>query len=89
MIIWCDDADFTAANLRNFLWVTFTRSNPSHDMYGIESFYDHKHWGSKGPLVIDARIKPRHAPAVIGDPEVEKKIDRIFAKGGSLYQRVR
>ena len=89
MIIWCDDADFTAASLRNFLWVTFTRSNPSHDIYGVESFYEHKHWGSKGPLVIDARIKPHHAPPVTGDPEVEKKIDRIFSKGGSLYQRVR
>jgi 4-hydroxy-3-polyprenylbenzoate decarboxylase len=89
MIIWCDDAVFTAANLRNFLWVTFTRSNPSHDMYGVESFYDHKHWGSKGPLVIDARIKPRHAPPVVSDPEVEKRIDKLFAKGGSLYQRVR
>jgi len=86
MIIWCDDADFTAANLRNFLWVTFTRSNPSHDIYGVESFNDHKHWGSKGPLVIDARIKPHHAPPVVSDPEVEKKIDKLFAKRGSLYQ---
>jgi 4-hydroxy-3-polyprenylbenzoate decarboxylase len=88
MVIWCDDADFTAADLRNFLWVTFTRSNPSHDIHGIESFYDHKHWGCKGPLIIDARIKPHHAPPVKADPETEKKIDRIFAKGGSLYQRV-
>ncbi|HLO79343.1 MAG TPA: UbiD family decarboxylase [Chitinophagaceae bacterium] len=88
MVIWCDDAEFTAASLRNFLWVTFTRSNPSHDMYGVESFYEHKHWGCKGPLIIDARIKPHHAPPVKGDPEIEKKIDRIFAKGGSLYQRV-
>ncbi len=89
LVIWCDDADFTAASLRNFLWVTFTRSNPSHDIYGVESFYEYKHWGCKGPLVIDARIKPHHAPPVKSDPAIEKKIDRIFAKGGSLYQRVR
>jgi 4-hydroxy-3-polyprenylbenzoate decarboxylase len=84
LVIWCDDASFTAANLRNFLWVTFTRSNPSHDIHGVDSFYRHKHWGCNGPLVIDARIKPHHAPAVIPDPEVEKKVDRLFAKGGSL-----
>jgi 4-hydroxy-3-polyprenylbenzoate decarboxylase len=83
-MIWCDDASFTAANLRNFLWVSFTRSNPSHDIYGIESFDEFKHWGCKGPMIIDARVKPHHAPAVMSDPDVEKKIDPIFSKTGSL-----
>lgn len=85
MLVWCDDAAFTAASLRNFLWVTFTRSNPSHDIHGIESFISHKHWGCNGPVLIDARIKPHHAPPVETDPAVEKKVDRLFAKGGSLY----
>lgn len=85
MMIWCDDAAFTAANLRNWLWVSFTRSNPSHDIYGIDAFVENKHWGCRGPLIIDARIKPHHAPAVVTDPEIEKKVDRIFDKGGSLY----
>lgn len=84
LIIWCDDVSFTTASLRNFLWVSFTRCNPSHDIHGIDSFISHKHWGCHGPLVIDARIKPHHAPPVETDPAVEKKIDRIFAKGGSL-----
>ncbi len=87
MIVWCDDADFTAANLRNFLWVTFTRCNPSHDIHGVDEFVKNKHWGCNGPLVIDARIKPHHAPPVEVDPKVEKKIDRLFEKGGSLYGR--
>ncbi len=86
LIILCDDASFTAADLRNFVWVTFTRCNPSHDIYGIGEFSIHKHWGCTGPLVIDARIKPHHAPPVLLDPAVEKKVDRIFEKGGSLYQ---
>ncbi|CAN5614893.1 UbiD family decarboxylase [soil metagenome] len=84
IIVICDDSSFTAANLRNFLWVTFTRCNPSHDMYGIRSFTNKKHWGCKGPLVIDARIKPHHAPPVETDPAIEQRIDRLFAKGGSL-----
>lgn len=84
IIVVCDDAGFTAANLRNFLWVTFTRCNPSHDMYGIRSFTKNKHWGCEGPLVIDARIKPHHAPPLEPDAGVEKNIDRLFAKGGSL-----
>jgi len=85
LIIVCDDNEFTSKNLRNFLWVTFTRCNPSHDIYGIESFYDHKHWGCKGPLIIDARIKPHHAPVLEKDVNSEKKIEKIFNKGGSLY----
>ncbi len=85
VIIICDDADFVSKNLNNFLWVTFTRCNPSHDMYGIDSFTENKHWGCNGPLIFDARIKPHHAPPVEKDSATEKKIDRFFEKGGSLY----
>lgn len=84
MIVVCDDANFVAANLRNYLWVTYTRCNPSHDIHGIKESVLNKHWGCEGPLVIDARIKPHHAPPVEKDPVVEKRIDRLFAKGGSL-----
>jgi len=85
LMVLCDDAAFTAQNLNNFVWVTFTRSNPSHDIYGINSFTEHKHWGCKGPLIIDARIKPHHAPILEKDPEVEKLVDKMGEKGGSLY----
>ncbi len=85
MIIICDDAGFVSNHLNNFLWVTFTRCNPSHDIYGIGSFTHNKHWGCEGPIVIDARIKPHHAPIVEKDPAVEKSIEKYFKKGGSLY----
>jgi 4-hydroxy-3-polyprenylbenzoate decarboxylase len=85
LLVLCDDASFTAANMRNFLWVTFTRCNPSHDIHGIKATVVHKHWGSKGPIVIDARIKPHHAPAVELDPETVRKTDKLFAPGGSLH----
>jgi 4-hydroxy-3-polyprenylbenzoate decarboxylase len=88
IIILCDDSRFTSATLRNFLWVAFTRCNPSHDIYGIDAFTEHKHWGCRGPLIIDARIKPHHAPPVEKDPLIEKKIERLFSKGGSLYGKI-
>ena len=84
ILVVCDDSAFVAANMRNYLWVTYTRCNPSHDVHGIKESFVNKHWGCEGPLVIDARIKPHHAPPVEKDPAVEKRIDRIFAKGGSL-----
>ena len=85
LIVLCNDAAFTAQNLNNFVWVTFTRSNPSHDIYGINSFIEHKHWGCAGPLIIDARIKPHHAPVLEKDTQVEKLVDRMGGKGGALY----
>lgn len=85
LIVICDDSAFTAANWDNFTWVTFTRSNPSHDIYGIGAFTTFKHWGCRGPLIIDARIKPQHAPVLVPDPAISAKVDRKFDKGGSLY----
>jgi 4-hydroxy-3-polyprenylbenzoate decarboxylase len=84
-IVVCDDAAFTAASLHNYLWITYTRCNPSHDIHGIGSFIENKHWGCTGPMIVDARIKPHHAPPVVKDPATEKKVDRLFEKGGSLH----
>ncbi|WP_078592511.1 UbiD family decarboxylase [Evansella clarkii] len=83
MIILSDDSEFLSAELNNFLWVSFTRSNPSHDIYGVNSFYENKHWGCDN-VIIDVRIKPHHAPPLIPDPAVEKNIERYFADEGSL-----
>lgn len=85
LVVMVDDSDFAAATLNNFLWVTFTRSNPSHDTYGLHSTTKHKHWGCKESLVIDARIKPHHAPVLEVDQAVAKRVDKLFEKGGSLY----
>jgi 4-hydroxy-3-polyprenylbenzoate decarboxylase len=85
LIVLCDDASFTAATLNNFLWVTFTRCNPANDIYGVDEFVENKHWGCNGALIIDARIKPHHAPVLEKNLDVERSIDKLFEKGGSLH----
>lgn len=85
MIVVCDDANFVSETLNNFLWVTFTRSNPAVDMHGVDAYTKNKHWGCKGAFIIDARIKPNHAPPLVLDVEVEKKVDRLGLKGASLH----
>jgi len=85
MLVLCDDPEFVAENLANFLWVTFTRSNPSHDVHGVGAFVEHKHWGCTGPLIVDARKKPHHAPALEVDPAVERRVDRLGERGASLH----
>jgi 4-hydroxy-3-polyprenylbenzoate decarboxylase len=78
LLLMCDDADFVSETYNNFLWTTFTRANPSHDIYGIDSYTHKKHWACKGSLMIDTRIKPHHAPPLILDDQVEKRVDEIF-----------
>ncbi|MDF1672826.1 MAG: UbiD family decarboxylase [Vicingaceae bacterium] len=78
LILLVDDAEFVSEALNNFLWTTFTRSNPANDIYGVDSFTENKHWGCNGPLIIDARKKPHHAPALIKDESAEKRIDEIL-----------
>jgi 4-hydroxy-3-polyprenylbenzoate decarboxylase len=85
LIVAVDDSEFTAGTLNNFLWVTFTRSNPASDIDGIGSFVEEKHWGCRGALVIDARIKPHHAPPLVEDPAVSRRVDALGAPGGPLH----
>jgi 4-hydroxy-3-polyprenylbenzoate decarboxylase len=84
LVVLVDDSDFCSRNLDNFLWVTFSRSNPATDVGGIEAATIHKHWGCRGSLVIDARRKPQHAPVLVEDPQVTAQVDRLFAKDGPL-----
>ncbi len=85
LIILTENSPYAARHIDNFLWITFTRSNPSHDVYGVGSFIEHKHWGCTGPLIIDARLKPHHAAPLIESPECERRVDRLGAAGGSLH----
>ncbi len=82
LIIRTEDPKWMASDLNNFLWATFTRTNPSHDMDAIDAYIENKHWGANGPLVFDATIKPHHAPPVLKDPTVEKRVDTILEKYG-------
>lgn len=85
LILVVDDSDFVARTLNNFLWVAFTRTNPSHDIRGVHEFTEHKHWGAKTAIIFDARIKPHHAPSLVRDASVEKRVDEIGSRGGSLH----
>ena len=82
MIIITEDANWMAAEFNNFIWAAFTRTNPSKDIEGVDSYINNKHWGCKGPLIFDATIKKHHAPAVVKDNEVEKKVSAILSKYG-------
>src|SRR5690606_21597745 len=84
LILLVDDPRMAAESMRNFAWVTFTRANPASDVDGVGAFVEQKHWGCRGPLVIDARVKPHHAPVLEEDPEVTRRLEELAARGGPL-----
>jgi 4-hydroxy-3-polyprenylbenzoate decarboxylase len=80
----CDNSEFVATSLSNFLWTTFTRSNPAADVYGVAPSVYQRHWGCRGPLIIDARSKPHHAPALEESPPILELLHGWRRPGGPL-----
>ena len=85
LVVLVDDSQFVSESLDNFIWVAFTRTNPATDVDGVEAFVFHKHWGCRGTLVMDARIKPHHAPLLEEDPDVTRRIESLATTGGPLH----
>jgi 4-hydroxy-3-polyprenylbenzoate decarboxylase len=85
LVVLADDSDFAARTLDNFLWVTFTRSDPAVDLDGSGAFTRAKHWGCSGALVIDARLKTHHPAPLVDDPAAERRVDLLGAPGGPLH----
>lgn len=64
LITLVDNATFTTENFSNWLWITFTRSNPANDIFGLNAEHINKHFSCSIPI-IDARIKVHHAPILV------------------------
>jgi 4-hydroxy-3-polyprenylbenzoate decarboxylase len=73
-----DDSSFTAKNLENWLWVTFTRTDPARDIYGAEEHILQKHWKCEAPLCVDARLKPYHQKPLEENPEIAAKAEAVL-----------
>ena len=84
LIVIVDESQPLANNLNEFLWVTFTRSNPAVDVHGIGASINNKHWGCTGSLVIDARRKPHHAPLLEVAAETSSQVDNIASSGHAI-----
>ena len=69
----------TAQNtLRDFLWFTFTRSDPAKDVFGYNERTCEKHWKCDAPIIIDARIKPHHQKALTLSDDIRNRARQIL-----------
>jgi UbiD family decarboxylase len=58
LVVVTDEPVRAAASAMNFLWTTFTRFEPAADIYAAERRIVRNHIAYRGPVVIDARLKP-------------------------------
>lgn len=83
---WISIVDHEAyAGLNDFLWLTFTRSDPAQDIYGIDEKITQKHWSIEPPLIVDARQKPRHQKPLSVSKSVIAKASEILKKSTAVF----
>ncbi len=58
LVVVTDEPARAAASVMNFLWTTFTRFEPAADIHAAERRIVRNHIAYRGPIVIDARLKP-------------------------------
>jgi 3-polyprenyl-4-hydroxybenzoate decarboxylase len=88
LVILVDDARKATLTTANFLWTVFTRFEPAADLHGhCQEVYRH-HLCYRGPLLIDARMKPTYPPEVLCDEATERLVtdnwNRYFPQGLSM-----
>jgi 4-hydroxybenzoate decarboxylase subunit C len=59
LVVITDEPRRASASAINFLWTTFTRFEPAADIHAASREIIRNHIAYRGPIAIDARIKPR------------------------------
>lgn len=72
LVFLVDDAEI-ASSQASFLWTTFTRFDPAHDLYADAEIV-RNNIRYKGPIIIDARMKPFYPDVVEVLPEIDQKV---------------
>jgi menaquinone biosynthesis decarboxylase len=72
LIFLVDDASI-AQGQTSFLWTTFTRFNPAHDLYADAQPVRH-HMSYELPLIIDARMKPGYPDELFPREDIVEKV---------------
>jgi UbiD family decarboxylase len=69
LVVMSDDAARAARSDMNFLWTTFTRFEPAADIHSADRRIVRNHISYRGPIVIDARMKPWYPKELTADEQ--------------------
>ena len=76
LLVVSDEPRRAAASPMNFLWTTFTRFEPAADLYAVEREVVRHHLAYRGPILLDARVRPGFPDELHCDPETAARVDR-------------
>ena len=76
LVVVTDEPARAAASAMNFLWTTFTRFEPAADIHAAERRIVRNHIAYRGPIVIDARLKPGFPKELTCDPDTAALVTR-------------
>ncbi|WP_202081368.1 UbiD family decarboxylase [Caldalkalibacillus salinus] len=70
-----DNAEEVVRTQTSFLWTTFTRFDPASDLYADADIVRNK-IAYRGPIIIDARMKPMYPKELFADEDTVKLVDQ-------------
>jgi len=76
LLVLTDEPRRAARSAMNFLWTTFTRFEPAADIHAAERRLVRNQVSFKGPILIDARLKPGFPKELACDPQTAATVTR-------------
>ena len=76
LVVLTDEPARAAASPMNFLWTTFTRFEPAADIHAAGREIVRNHISYRGPIVIDARIKPWYPEELYARDDIAALVTR-------------
>jgi UbiD family decarboxylase len=76
LVVLTDEPRRAAASPMNFLWTTFTRFEPAADLHAAGKEIVRHHISYKGPILIDARMKPWYPKELFADEATAATVTR-------------
>ncbi|MGE0394656.1 MAG: UbiD family decarboxylase [Vicinamibacterales bacterium] len=80
LVVVTDDAARAAASPMNFLWTTFTRFEPAADIHAAGHVVTRNHLSYRGPIAIDARMKPGYPAELVCREDIAATVSRRWTE---------
>jgi UbiD family decarboxylase len=74
LIVVTDESRRATASAMNFLWTTFTRFEPAADIHAADRQISRNHVAYRGPIAIDARLKPWYPKELATDEDIAARV---------------